>query len=129
MLRAHFFHIGDQNTLFPLTYKPLGAWIRRPERSYEDWFSGESSPYSSYAGRKGTESGVSGTVNVKVSAVGDIRPAFGADGKYALTSGGGFSGKTVTLTADAPKWAKSVTIVDGNIVLSVKPKPMVIVVR
>ena len=69
------------------------------------------------------------TVNVKVSAVGDIRPAFGADGKYALTSGGGFSGKTVTLTADAPKWAKSVTIVDGNIVLSVKPKPMVIVVR
>ena len=45
----------------------------------------------------------------------------GRGGVYALTSGGKFSGVNVTLAADAPDWAKGVSVNnDGNIVIDVK---------
>jgi hypothetical protein len=58
-----------------------------------------------------------GTVNVKISATGGLRPR---SGRYTLTSGGAFAGKTVVLDgAGKPKWAKRVSVVDGDIVLEV----------
>ncbi len=67
----------------------------------------------------------SGSVNVKVSSTGDFRPKGGI---YALTSGMDFSGKTVNLV-DKPEWAQGANVVDGNIVLSVKPKGFMIIVK
>jgi len=67
----------------------------------------------------------SGSVNVKVSSTGDFRPKSGI---YALTSGMDFSGKTVNLV-DKPEWAQGANVVDGNIVLSVKPKGFMIIVK
>ena len=49
-----------------------------------------------------------------------------ADGKNAksgdnvLTSGGAFTGVNVTLAPDAPKWARGVSVVNGEIVLDAK---------
>jgi len=67
----------------------------------------------------------SGSVNVKVSSTGDFRPKSGI---YALTSGMDFSGKTVNLV-DKPEWAQGANVVDGNIVLSVKPKGFMIIFK
>ena len=65
------------------------------------------------------------SVNVKVTAADGIRPK---GGDYALTSGMDFTGKTVNLI-DKPEWAKGARVVDGNIVLSVKPKGFMIIVK
>ena len=65
------------------------------------------------------------TVNVKVSADDGVRPKVG---KHVLTSGYDFTGKTIQLV-DAPDWVQSVNVVDGNIVLSVKPKGLVVIVK
>ena len=70
---------------------------------------------------------VSGAVKVKVS--GDVWPTAG---EKELTACGGFDaeGVIVTLADGAPKWAKDVGVnEDGNIVLTVKPKPMILIVR
>ena len=72
---------------------------------------------------------VSGAVKVKVS--GDVWPTAG---EKELTACGGFDaeGVTVTLADGAPMWAKDKDIgvnKDGNIVLTVKPKPAMIIVR
>ena len=67
-----------------------------------------------------------GTVKVKVSSSDDIKPK---GGTHTLTSGGAFAGKTVELAADAPKWVKGVSVVDGDIVLDVKSTGLVIILR
>ena len=72
---------------------------------------------------------VSGAVNVKISSELDAedRPGSGA---RVLTSGGGFAGKTVSLAAGSPKWAKSVSVNgDGNIVVDIASNGMMIFVR
>ena len=53
----------------------------------------------------------------------------GRGGTWALTSGGKFSGVNVSLAADAPDWAKGVSVVDGDIVIDVKSKGTYIYVR
>jgi hypothetical protein len=69
---------------------------------------------------------VNGVVKVKVSAAEGIEKPVG--GSIVLTSGGGFLGKTVSLAAGSPKWAKSVSVNgDGNIVLDMAPGLMFIV--
>ena len=75
------------------------------------------------AGTAATAAGES--VNVKVSAADDLRPKVGT---YALTSGMDFSGKTVNLV-DKPEWAQGASVVNGDIVLVVKPGGFMFVVR
>ena len=66
-----------------------------------------------------------GTVKVKVSAA-----AWPKIGNKVLTTGGRFTGVNVTLDeTDKPKWAERVEVVDGDLVLVVKPKPMMLFVR
>ncbi len=65
------------------------------------------------------------SVNVKVSSETDVRPRRSS---FALTSGMDFSGKTVNLV-DPPEWAKGASVVDGNIVLAVKPVGLMILFR
>ena len=75
------------------------------------------------AGTATTAAGES--VNVKVSAADDLRPK---GGTYALTSGMDFSGKTVNLV-DKPEWAQGASVVNGDIVLVVKPRGLAFFVR
>ena len=70
-----------------------------------------------------------GTIKVNVTASNSIRPAYGSDGKYTLTSGGKFGGKTVALTDDSKKLAASVAIENNEIVLSVKPAGTIFFVK
>ena len=66
-------------------------------------------------------------VTVKVSAADGIRPK---GGSYVLTSGGNFTGATVSLASDAPNWAGIVSVnADGNIVLNVKPTGFMLIVK
>lgn len=69
---------------------------------------------------------VGGAVAVKVS--GSVWPV---SGDYQLTTCGGFGaeGVSVSLSPDSEKWAKTVEVKDGNIVLTVKPMPTKIIVR
>lgn len=67
------------------------------------------------------------STNIVVKVSGDVWPT---GGEKVLTTCGGFNAEIVSLAAGAPKWASGLTVNgDGNIVLSVKPKAMVIVVR
>ena len=71
--------------------------------------------------------GDNGAVSVKVSAADGVRPK---GGSYVLTSGGNFTGATVSLASDAPNWAGIVSVnADGNIVLDVKPTGLMLFVR
>ena len=63
------------------------------------------------------------TVNVKISANEGVRPS--SSHTYTLTSTFDFTGKTVNLV-DKPDWVRSVDIVDGNLVLTVKSKGLII---
>ena len=48
------------------------------------------------------------------------------------TSGGKFAGvssESISLAPDAPDWAMGVSVVNGDIVLDVKPMPTLIIVR
>jgi len=63
---------------------------------------------------------------VKVSAADGIRPFAGA---HVLTSGSKFAGATVSLAENAPAWALGVSVVEGDIVLEVKPMGTQIIVR
>ena len=65
------------------------------------------------------------TVNVKVSSANGL---YVKGGRYELTSGGAFTGANVTLV-DKPDWVKGVSVVDGEIVLDVKPKGTFIIVK
>ena len=57
------------------------------------------------------------TVNVKISANEGVRPS--SSQTYTLTSTFDFTGKAVNLV-DKPDWVRSVDVVDGNLVLTVK---------
>ena len=57
-------------------------------------------------------------IEANVSAAEGIRMPH-ANSPYQLTTGGCFTGKTVTLAPGAPDWVKGVRIVDGDIVLDV----------
>ncbi|MBP5511363.1 MAG: hypothetical protein J6Z49_10640 [Kiritimatiellae bacterium] len=71
--------------------------------------------------------GENGTVVVKVSAAEGKRAKGGA---HVLTSGGAFTDANVTLAADAPDWAKGVSVnADGNIVLEAIPSGFILIVR
>ena len=67
----------------------------------------------------------SGSVNVKVSSTGELRPK---GGNYALTSGMNFSGMSVNLV-DPPEWTKGAKVVDGDIVVSVKSQGFMLIVK
>lgn len=67
--------------------------------------------------------------NILVKVSGDVWPI---GGDYVLTACGGFDaeGVAVTLSEGSAKWAKGVRVNDdGNIVLTVKPRPTMIIVR
>ena len=71
----------------------------------------------------------SGAVTVKVSATGIDRPKAG---EYVLTTCGGFGaeGVSVSLAAGTPKWVKGVSVNgDGNIVITVNPKGLMIIFK
>ena len=67
-----------------------------------------------------------GTVYVKVSAAELVHPSRES---FVLTSGGGFASANVVLDSSSPKWVKGVSVVDGDIVISVKPAGTVFTVR
>lgn len=67
-----------------------------------------------------------GTIKVKV---GGEQPAFLNGGKHVLTSGGKFTGATVSLADDASAWVNGVSVENDEIVLDVKPRGTVIIVR
>lgn len=67
--------------------------------------------------------------NILVKVSGDVWPI---GGDYVLAACGGFDaeGVAVTLPEGSAKWAKGVRVNDdGNIVLTVKPRPTMIIVR
>ena len=71
--------------------------------------------------------GENGTVVVKVSSADELRPKGGAN---VLTAGGAFTGANVSLAAGSPDWAKGVSVnSDGNIVLDVKPRGLVVIFK
>ena len=71
--------------------------------------------------------GENSTVVVKVSSADELRPKGGAN---VLTAGGVFTGANVSLAAGAPSWVKGVSVnADGNIVLAVKPKGLMVFVK
>ena len=70
---------------------------------------------------------VNGEVKVKIPADSKWPTA----GEKILTTCGGFDaeGVTVSLAEDAPKWVRGLSVVDGNIVLDVKPMGTKVIVR
>ena len=50
-------------------------------------------------------------------------------GPKVLTTCGGFTAEKVTLVDGAPKWVRGLSVVDGNIVLDVKPMGTRVIVR
>ena len=68
-----------------------------------------------------------GEIAVKIKITGDVWPI---GGDYVLTACGGFDAEGVSLADGAPKWAKGIGVnEEGNIVLTVRPKPTMIIVR
>ena len=70
-----------------------------------------------------------GEGEIAVKITGDAWPI---GGDYVLTTCGGFDaeGVTVSLAYGAPKWAKGIGVnEEGDIVLTVRPKPTMIIVR
>ena len=67
------------------------------------------------------------TVNVKISASNGVTPKRGT---YTLTSGSAFkfTGKAIRLV-DPPAWVKSVDVIEGNLVLTVRPMGLMVIVR
>ena len=72
------------------------------------------------------DEGPTTNVVVKISATAGKR---GFSGNNVLTAGGKFAGVTATLGAGAPDWALGVDVKDDEIVLNVKPMPMLIIIR
>ena len=68
-----------------------------------------------------------GTIKVKVEGV---QPAFLNGGKHVLTSGGKFTGATVSPAEGTPSWVNSVSVDEnGNIVADIKPMGTLFFVR
>ncbi len=66
-------------------------------------------------------------VTVRIASSDGIRPTGGAK---VLTSGGGFTDATVSLAEHAPDWITDISVNDdGNIVIDVKPEPLIILLR
>ena len=83
----------------------------------------KNAPVLTFAG-DGTVS-VPSSVNVAVSVKDGILPT---GGKHVLTSGGRFSG--CTIAGSMPEWGQSIYVdTNGDIVLSVKPKGLRVIVR
>ena len=72
------------------------------------------------------DEGPTTNVVVKISATAGKR---GFSGNNVLTAGGKFAGVKATLASGAPDWALGVDVVNGEIVLDVKPMPMLIIIR
>jgi len=72
------------------------------------------------------DEGATTNVVVKISSAEGARAKAGAN---VLTSGGKFTDAAVSLAPDAPKWMKDVSVVDGDIVLSVKPAGFIFIVK
>jgi hypothetical protein len=71
--------------------------------------------------------GEQGKILVKISAADGFRyPSFE---KVSLTSGGKFGSANVMLAPGAPKWVKSVSVIDGDIVLEKKTLGLFLFVR
>ena len=64
---------------------------------------------------------------IKVTLSGE-RPAYGSDGRYFLTEGGGFSDEEIQIAAaEQPKWVKAIGLYEGNIYAEVYPAgPMIL---
>ena len=68
-----------------------------------------------------------GEGKIAVKITGDVWPI---GGDYVLTACGGFNAEDVSLADGAPKWAKGIGVnEEGDIVLTVRPKPTMIIVR
>ena len=67
------------------------------------------------------------TVHVKVTAADGVNVS--SQQTYALTSGFGIPDGTTVNVVDRPKWLKSVDVVDGDLVMSVKPRGLVVIVK
>ena len=85
----------------------------------------ETAPVLDVTGKTVTLNG-NKNITVKVSAASDVRPK---NVKTVLTSGGKFTGATVSLAADAPDWVSRVKVENGEIVLDVKRKGFVLIVK
>ena len=72
------------------------------------------------------DEGPTTNVVVKISATAGKR---GFSGNNVLTAGGKFAGVKVTLAPGSPDWALGVDVVNGEIVLDVKPLPTIIIIR
>ena len=69
---------------------------------------------------------VNGEVKVKIPE----NSKWPTAGEKVLTTCGGFNAEDVSLAEDAPKWAKGIGVnEEGDIVLTVRPKPTMIIVR
>ena len=67
---------------------------------------------------------------VKIAVSGKWPKVTGTAKTVTLTSGGKFTGKTVELVTDGkPTWAKRVDVVNGDIVLEVKPMAVMVTVK
>ena len=73
----------------------------------------------------GKELTVKGAVKVKIPADSKWPTA----GEKVLTTCGGFTADKVSLVDGAPKWVRGLSVVDGNIVLDVKPRGTRVIVR
>ena len=66
---------------------------------------------------------------MKVTAATGIRPIIKSN-QFALTSGGKFTGASVSLAEGSADWVKGVSVDEnGNIVLGIKPTGIFILVR
>ncbi len=72
------------------------------------------------------DEGATTNVVVKITAAEGRR---GRGGVRTLTSGGKFADATVSLAAGAPSWVAGVSVVNGDIVLDVKPRGTMIIVK
>ncbi len=72
------------------------------------------------------ETGATTNVTVKVASADGLPPK---SGKNVLTTGGKFADATVSLAEDSPEWALGLEVVDGNLVLNVKPYALRIFIR
>ena len=69
------------------------------------------------------------STNITVKVSGTVRPK---GGEHQLTTCGGFGaeGVSVSLAAGTPKWVKGVSVNgDGNIVITVNPKGLMIIFK
>ncbi|MBR4259350.1 MAG: hypothetical protein IKQ17_09990 [Kiritimatiellae bacterium] len=84
-------------------------------------------PMLNLSGRTVTfEEGASTNVAVRISAARGTMPGVG---DVVLTSGGKFADATPTLASGAPKWARSVSVKNGELVLRVMPPGMFLIVH